>query len=249
MPWSIKKYSSILTLNIRNFVGWASLLLLVLLIILIRIIPMGDVLQRNRIWIDVFTALGTVGVAIIAAQPSLSRLLFKPKLKVGFDEKIGFVISKDQEIRKIQLGLNFINVRHHDLLVQRIVAEIVGSESSHIIFDWNLFIFDYSGRGTTPKQRPVPIMVKPADSHYEMIQFFREDAINLIESRYTLRLKIWVNQESIIDQPRFINEHHFIVRNSDIDLINKEKAEIAKGKEPRWRLVYIPLEQWDFRNL
>lgn len=210
---------------------------------------MESFLTQHKIWIEVFSAVGLIIVALLALWPTINRFFFPIKLELGIDEKIGFVISEDQKIRKIQLGFNFINIRNKNLVINRIIAEIFRRDDANYIFDWNMFIEDYYGAGTAPKRRPAPIMLKPNDSHYEMIQFFRENEINLTSGEYNLKIKIWINQKDIQENPRVTRNFHFIVSDEDIILINKEKNEIAKGKEPKWRLVHIPLKNWDFKNL
>ena len=251
MSWPTKKSKVFLYYEIPNFTAWGVLFILILLATLIwlELLPIEDFLNTHRIWIEIAVAVGTVGATTIALWPSLNRYFLSPKLKIGLDEKIGFVISEDQNIRKIQLGINLINARNHDLLIQRIIAEISQGDSVKYILDWNLFIIDYFGKGTAPKGRPAPIAIAPNSSHYEMIQFFREKPIKLVPGHYLLRVRMWANQESITQNPRFDSGYKFIVGQLDVDLINKEKQEIAQGKEPRWRLVHIPLERWDLRNL
>lgn len=208
-----------------------------------------NILKNNKIWLDFFIAFGTVTVSVIALWPTIKRILLSIKLTVGIDEKIKIVISEDGEIRKLQLGINLINTGNKDFLLQRMAVELIKRGDAIYSFDWNLFIQDLLGQGTIPEKRPVPIYLKTGDSIYQMIQFFRENPITLIEGEYSIKIKIWAEQNDIVENPRFTYQYTFIFNQEDSIKIEKERGEIKQKKPPLWRLVDVSIKNWDFKRL
>ncbi len=206
-------------------------------------------LSTNKIWLDFFVAIGTVTISIIALWPTIKRILLSLKLTIGVDEKVKIVISEDGEIRKLQLGINLINTGNRDFLLQRIIIELVKHGDAIYSFDWNLFIQDLLGKGTIPEKRPVPVYLKTGSSYYQMIQFFRENPVTLVEGEYSLKIKIWAEQNSIVENPRFTYQFSFGLSQEDVAKINKEKEEIRQKKLPLWRLVDVSVNNWDFKSL
>lgn len=82
----LKELKSTLYSDIPHFMSLALAVLFILFIVLVVLLPAEVFLDQHKIWVDVFTAFGTVLVAFIALWPNLSRNFFPAKLKIGINE-------------------------------------------------------------------------------------------------------------------------------------------------------------------
>lgn len=200
----------------------------------------------NSAW---WSAIGTTTVAIIALWPKLRIFFFGTKVEITIAEKIALVVSSDTKINKIQIGINLINESIKDLLVNRMILTLKKATEPKIkyVLDWNLFIEDFHGSGTAPKERPHPFVVKAEDSHFEMVQFYSESGqLNLVPGEYKLYVDVWVNQKNISEPPKFVESYSFEITEENIGAISIERNEVGKNNEPLTRLVHIPISDWMF---
>ncbi len=147
----------------------------------IHSIPIAHHAQKINIGIDWpswLTAIGTVALAAIAIWPQLKSWLVGPRLKIALDQSIGFVVSSDLKLHKLQLGINFINPGARAYTIHKVVLKLFRKS-----FDWNLFIKDYQGKLVLPDVRPTSFFLEGNKSGYKMIQFYSEDDIKPGELR------------------------------------------------------------------
>lgn len=212
---------------------------------------MEKFLLDHKIWLELMVAVGTLGATLIALYPTIDKFLMKIKIDFWIGEKIGFVISSGNKLYKIHLGFGFINQTNKELIINRVVIKI-SHQNQNYTYDWNMFIKDIDGTNILSDKRPVPIILLPRTSHYEMIQFFisPEQDLPLTVGKWKLETCIWVNKESIVEKPNFVKFFEFRITQEKINSLNTEKQNFKKQNfQVPCPIIHFPMKNWNIDEI